>query len=75
MMRNQAAEFGFDRGHGGGFEGGPMPVEIMPGQDGMLMPGDMDDMMRGLEGELNGPQGGHMMPAPSDLPSATATTN
>jgi len=63
---------GFDRGHDGrGFEGGPMPVEILPGQ----MPGGMDDMMRGLEGDLDGQQGGKMMPAPSDLPSATETTN
>lgn len=65
---------GFDRGHGG-FEGGPVQVHVMPGQGGMQMPGDMDDMMRGLEGDIDGMQGGHMMPAPSDLPSASATTN
>ena len=65
---------GFDRGHSG-FEGGPVQVHVMPGQGGMQMPGDMDDMMRGLEGDIDGMQGGHMMPAPSDLPSATATTN
>ncbi|MDH6537172.1 hypothetical protein [Aurantimicrobium minutum] len=65
---------GFDRGHDG-FEGGPVQVHVMPGQGGMQMPGDMDDMMRGLEGDIDGMQGGHMMPAPSDLPSATATTN
>ncbi len=68
---------GFDRGHDDiRFGGGT--VQIMPGQGGMgqlQMPGDMDDMMRGLEGEIGGTQGGHMMPAPSDLPSATATTN
>ncbi|MEY2698678.1 MAG: hypothetical protein RL720_634 [Actinomycetota bacterium] len=66
---------GFDRGHDGrgfgGFEGGPMPVEIMPGQ----MPGGMDDMMHGFDDEFDGQQGGRTMPAPSDLPSATATTN
>ena len=65
---------GFDRGHGGGIEGGPMQVQIMPGQGGMgqlQMPGGMDDMMRNQDGD----QGGRMMPAPSDLPSATATTN
>ena len=67
---------GFDRGHDDMRFGGGT-IQVMPGQlpGGMQMPGDMDDMMRGLEGELNGPQGGHMMPAPSDLPSATATTN
>ena len=65
---------GFDRGHSG-FEGGPVQVHVMPGQGGMQMPGDMDDMMRGLEGDIDGMQGGHMMPAPSDLPSASATTN
>ena len=68
---------GFDRGHDDiRFGGGT--VQIMPGQGGMgqlQMPGDMDDMMRGLEGEIGGTEGGHMMPAPSDLPSATATTN
>lgn len=68
---------GFDRGHDDiRFGGGT--VQIMPGQPGvggMQMPGDMDDMMRGLEGEIGGMQGGHMMPAPTDLPSATATTN
>jgi hypothetical protein len=67
---------GFDRGYNDMRFGGGT-IQVMPGQvgGGMQMPGDMDDMMRGLEGELNGPQGGHMMPAPSDLPSATATTN
>jgi hypothetical protein len=65
---------GFDRGHDRGFEGGPMPVQIMPGQAGQGMPG-MDDMMRGFESDIDGMQGGKMMPAPSDLPSATATTN
>jgi hypothetical protein len=67
---------GFDRGHNDMRFGGGT-IQVMPGQigGGMQMPGDMDDMMRGLEGELDGPQGGHMMPAPSDLPSATATTN
>jgi hypothetical protein len=67
---------GFDRGHNDMRFGGGT-IQVMPGQigGGMQMPGDMDDMMRGLEGELNGPQGGHMMPAPSDLPSATAKTN
>jgi hypothetical protein len=66
---------GFDRGHDRGFEGGPMPVEIMPGQDGMFMPGDMEDMMRGLEEDIDGMQGGKMMPAPSDLPSDATVTN
>jgi hypothetical protein len=66
---------GFDRGHDRGFEGGPMPVQIMPGQDEMLMPGDMDDMMRGLEDGIDGMQGGKMMPAPSDISSSTPTTN
>ncbi|MEY4533660.1 MAG: hypothetical protein RI926_1429 [Actinomycetota bacterium] len=54
---------GFDRDHDRGFEGGPMPVEIMPGHDGMLMPGDMDDMMREFENEMDN---GNMMPTPSD---------
>ena len=66
---------GFDRGHDRGFEGGPMPVEIMPGQDGMFMPGDMDDMMRDLEHNMEDMQGGKMMPAPSDLPSDATVTN
>ncbi|MFA9277126.1 MAG: hypothetical protein ACEQR4_04755 [Rhodoluna sp.] len=66
---------GFDRGHDGGFEGGPMPVEIMPGQDGMFMPGDMDDMMRDLEHNMEDMQGGKMMPTPSDLPSDATVTN
>jgi hypothetical protein len=67
---------GFDRGHDDMRFGGGT-VQIMPGQvgGGMQMPGDMDDMMRGLEGELGGPQGGHMMQVPSETPSATATTN
>ena len=64
---------GFDRGHDDiRFGGGT--VQIMPGQGGMgqlQMPGGMDDMMRNQDGD----QGGRMMPAPSDLPSATATTN
>ena len=68
---------GFDRGHDDiRFGGGT--VQIMPGQGGMgqlQMPGDMDDMMRGLEHDMDEMGGGHMMPAPSDLPSATATTN
>ena len=66
---------GFDRGHDRGFEGGPMPVEIMPGQDGMFKPGDMDDMMRDLEHNMEDMQGGKMMPAPSDLPSDATVTN
>jgi hypothetical protein len=67
---------GFDRGHNDMRFGGGT-IQVMPGQlpDGMQMPGDMDDMMRGLEGGTDGMQGGKMMPAPSDLPSATATTN
>lgn len=68
---------GFDRGHDDiRFGGGA--IQIMPGQGGMgqlQMPGDMDDMMRGLEHDMGEMGGGHMMPAPSDLPSATATTN
>lgn len=68
---------GFDRGHDDiRFGGGT--IQIMPGQGGMgqlQMPGDMDDMMRGLEHDMDEMGGGHMMPAPSDLPSATATTN
>ena len=66
---------GFDRGHDRGFEGGPMPVEIMPGQDGMLMPGDMDDMMRDLEHDMDEMQGGKMMPTPSGLSSDATVTN
>ena len=66
---------GFDRGHDRGFDGGPMPVEIMPGQDGMLMPGDMDDMMRDLEHDMDEMQGGKMMPTPSDLSSDATVTN
>ncbi|MDH6207092.1 hypothetical protein M2114_000413 [Aurantimicrobium minutum] len=64
---------GFDRGHDDiRFGGGT--VQIMPGQGGMgqlQMPGGMDDTMRNQDGD----QGGRMMPVPSDLPSATATTN
>ena len=52
-----------------------MPVEIMPGQDGMLMPGDMDDMMRDFEHNMEDMQGGKMMPTPSDLPSDATVTN
>lgn len=64
---------GFDRGHDDmRFGQGGGTIQIMPGQDGQGMPG-MDDMMRGLEGDVDGMQGGKMMPAPSDLPSATAT--
>lgn len=63
---------GFDRGHERGFEGGPVPVEIMPGQDGMIMPGDMDDMLREFENDMGN---GRMMPTPSDLPSDEAVTN
>jgi len=63
---------GFDRGHDRGFQGGPMPVEIMPGHDGMLMPGDMDDMMREFDNEMGN---GRMMPTPSDLPSDATVTN
>ena len=68
---------GFDRGHDD-FQMRSGSVQIMPGQagvGGMQMPGDMDDMMRGLEGEIGGPQGGHMKQVPSETPSATATTN
>ena len=72
----------------GGLYGGHLPgdrvisgsYQIMPGEvgiGGMKMPGDMDDMMRGLEGELGGPHGGHMMQVPTEVPSETpsATTN
>ena len=65
----------------GGFDHddrGPIAVHIMPGQDGMIMPGqmeDMDDMMRGLEHDMDEMGGGHMMPTPSDLPSSEAVTN
>ena len=65
----------------GGFDHddrGPIAVHIMPGQDGMIMPGqmeDMDDMMRGLEHDMDEMGGGHMMPTPSDLPSGEAVTN
>ena len=66
---------GFDRGHDDmRFGQGGGTIQIMPGQGGMgqlQMPGGMDDMMRNQDGD----QGGRMMPAPSDLPSATATTN
>ena len=66
---------GFDRGHDDmRFGQGGGSIQIMPGQGGMgqlQMPGGMDDMMRNQDGD----QGGRMMPAPSDLPSATATTN
>ena len=66
---------GFDRGHDDmRFGQGGGTIQIMPGQAGMgqlQMPGGMDDMMRNQDGD----QGGRMMPAPSDLPSAMATTN
>lgn len=66
---------GFDRGHDDmRFGQGGGTIQIMPGQGGMgqlQMPGGMDDMMRNQDGD----QGGRMMPPPSDLPSATATTN
>ena len=66
---------GFDRGHDDmRFGQGGGTIQIMPGQGGMgqlQMPGGMDDMMRNQDGD----QGARMMPAPSDLPSATATTN
>lgn len=65
---------GFDRGHDD-IRFGSGSVQIMPGQvvGGMQMPGDMDDMMHGLENELGGPQGGHMMQVPTETPSATTT--
>lgn len=68
---------GFDRGHDD-FQMRSGSVQIMPaqpGMGGMQMPGDMDDMMRGLEGELGGPQGGHMMQVPTEEPTATAPTS
>jgi hypothetical protein len=63
---------GFDRDHDGR---GPIAVHIMPGENGMLMPGGMDDMMRGLEHDMDDMDGGNMMPAPSELPSDEAVTN
>ena len=60
---------GFDHGHDG-FEGGPVQVHVMPGQGGMQMPGDMDDMMHEfdqLEGEMK-----HMLPAPGEMPQLEA---
>ena len=63
---------GFDRDHDGR---GPIAVHIMPGQDGMLMPGGMDDMMHELEHDMDDMDGGNMLPAPSDLPSDEAVTN
>lgn len=63
---------GFDPDGDHRFDGGPMPVQILPGQD---MPGDMGGMMRGFEGDIDGQQGSRMMPAPSTLPSDAAVTN
>ena len=61
---------GFDRGHDDMRFGGGT-VQIMPGQQGQL-PGEMPGQMPGMDGDQ---KGGRNLPAPSDLPSATATTN
>lgn len=65
---------GFDRGFDGPM-GGSGTIHIMPGDGNLHMPGDMDDMMRGLEHDMDDMQGGRMMPTPSDLPTDAAVTN
>lgn len=62
---------GFDRDGDHRFQGGPMPVQVMPGHDGM-MHGHMDDMMLEYEGEM---EEGDILPTPYNLPSGDAVTD